>query len=84
VTQVPITVPDLDLANQTLMVSCWLVRRGREVVVGDRVIELAAGDVIVDLPAPASGRLIQRDVAEGQVVQSGQILGRIDSTQDDA
>ena len=78
-TRIPITVPDLDLANQEVTVSCWLVAQGRVVVEGDRVIEVAAGEVIVDLPAPASGRLFQRDTAEGEAVETGQVLGQIET-----
>jgi pyruvate/2-oxoglutarate dehydrogenase complex dihydrolipoamide acyltransferase (E2) component len=78
-----ITVPYLDLDDQTIAVSCWLVARGRAVIEGDRVVELVAGEVIVDLTAPASGRLIRRDAAEGDVVQTGQVLGLIEPEETD-
>jgi pyruvate/2-oxoglutarate dehydrogenase complex dihydrolipoamide acyltransferase (E2) component len=79
VTRIPITAPDLDLEDQTIAVSCWLVARERAVIEGDRVIELVAGEVTVDLPAPASGRLIRRHAAEGDVIQAGQVLGLIET-----
>lgn len=76
--RVPLVMPDLDLPpQQAVTVSCWLVPLGRAVFEGDRVLELAAGEVTVDLPAPAAGRLVQKSVAEGEVVAMNQVLGVI-------
>ena len=75
---VPLLMPDLDLPpRQGITVSCWLIALGREVSEGDRLLELSAGDVLVDLPAPAAGRLVQKSVAEGEVVTASQVLGVI-------
>ena len=70
-------MPDLDLGDQAVTASSWLVPAGRDVVQGDRLLELAAGDVTVDLPAPATGRLVECSVIEGQVVSVNQVLGTI-------
>jgi len=76
--RVPLVMPDLDLPlQQAVTVSCWLVPLGRAVFEGDRLLELAAGEVTVDLPAPATGRLVQKSVAEGEVVAVSQVLGTI-------
>ena len=76
--RVPIIMPDLDLpAQQAVTVSCWLIPLGRAVFEGDRVLELAAGEVTVDLTSPAGGRLFQKSVAEGEVVAENQVLGII-------
>jgi 2-oxoglutarate dehydrogenase E2 component (dihydrolipoamide succinyltransferase) len=73
---VPLLMPDLDLPPQQVMtVSSWLVPLGRAVLAGDRLLEISAGEVLVDLPAPAAGRLIQKSAAEGEVVVASQILG---------
>jgi pyruvate/2-oxoglutarate dehydrogenase complex dihydrolipoamide acyltransferase (E2) component len=75
---VPLLMPDLDLpSQQAVAVSCWLVPLGHEVLEGDRLLELSAGEVLVDLPAPAAGRLIRKSVAEGEVVVENQVLGVI-------
>lgn len=76
--RVPLVMPDLDLPpQQAVTVSCWLVPLGRAVFEGDRLLELAAGEVTVDLPAPATGRLVEKLVAEGEVVAVNQVLGTI-------
>ena len=78
-TRVLIVLPDLDLGDQTVTASTWLVPEGREVVQGDRLLEVCAGDVIVDLPAPATGKLVDCSVAEGETVVVDQVLGAIDA-----
>ncbi len=76
--RVPLVMHDLDLPpQQAIAVSCWLVPLGRAVCEGDRLLELAAGEVTVDLPAPATGRLVQKSVAEGETVAANQMLGVI-------
>ncbi len=78
--RVPLVIPDLDLPpQQAVTVSCWLIPVGSMVFEGDRLVELAAGEVTVDLPAPVAGRLVQKSVAEGQVVAVKQVLGMIET-----
>jgi len=74
---VAITVPDLDLPATPISVSNWLIPPGSELYIGDRVVELLAGEVTVDLPAPASGRLAEQLAYEDDVVEVGQTLGFI-------
>lgn len=77
-THVPFLMPDLDLPiQQAITVSCWFIPLGRAVCEGDRLVELSAGEVLVDLPAPTTGRLVQKSVSEGQIVRANQVLGVI-------
>jgi pyruvate/2-oxoglutarate dehydrogenase complex dihydrolipoamide acyltransferase (E2) component len=69
--------PDLDLGEVPVVVSMWLTPLGAPLVEGDRVVELLAGDVTVDVSAPATGVLAERRVAEDEPVTSGQVLGVI-------
>jgi len=75
--QIPLEMPDLDMPRQTTTVSCWLAPVGSQVVEGDRLIELLAGEVVVDLAAPATGRLAEKRVAAGDSVTPGQVLAAI-------
>jgi pyruvate/2-oxoglutarate dehydrogenase complex dihydrolipoamide acyltransferase (E2) component len=70
-------LPDLGLSNVPVTVSLWLVPEGQRVIEGDRVVEVVAGDVAVDLSAPASGVLVEQRVKEDEHVEAGQILGLI-------
>ncbi len=75
-----IVVPDLGCAGMTLVLSLWLVPEGSEVVEGDRVAEILAGGVTVDLGAPATGRLVRLLVDEDDVVAPGAVVAEIAAT----
>ncbi len=72
-----LVMPDLGLGEARVTASAWHVPVGRSVVEGERLLEVLAGEVTVDLPAPVSGRLEKRLVAEDDVLESGQALALI-------
>lgn len=74
-----LTLPDLGLPGRLLTASVWLVRRGSEVSEGDRLLEVLAGEVTVDLSAPASGILTEKLVRDDEPIRVGQELGVIES-----
>lgn len=69
--RVPLVVPEFGLGSVPLVVSLWLVPRGTAVLAGDRVLELVAGGVTIDLEAPVSGRLVAQLVDEDEPVSAG-------------
>jgi len=73
-----LVLPDLGLEDQPLTISLWLVEVGAEVAAGDRLVELAADSVTIDLPSPASGVLVETLAVEDEEVQIGQILAVIE------
>lgn len=75
--QVSLQLPDLDLGEIPVLACSWLAEQGSRVVEGDRLLEVVAGEVSVDLAAPASGRLIQRCVGPEDRLSVGQVLGVI-------
>ena len=79
-----LVLPDLGMGEQETVVSLWLVRAGSEVSLGDRLIEVLADGVTVDLPSPASGVVVEMLVAEDEPIRVGQTLGIIESPPDDA
>lgn len=74
---VPLVAPDLRVAGVTL--SLWLVNEGDDVLEGDRVVELVAGGVTVDLGAPVSGRLVEQRVDEDAAVVPGTVLAEFEA-----
>jgi pyruvate/2-oxoglutarate dehydrogenase complex dihydrolipoamide acyltransferase (E2) component len=76
-----LVMPDLGLGEEPVTVSLWLVELGSEVTEGDRVVELAADSITVDLPAPTSGTLVETLAAEDDEVQIGQVLGVIEAAE---
>jgi 2-oxoglutarate dehydrogenase E2 component (dihydrolipoamide succinyltransferase) len=74
---VELHLQDLDLPNVPITVSSWHARVGQRVVEGDRLIEVTAGDVTVDLSSPASGILAEQCVKIDETLTVGQLLARI-------
>jgi len=73
----PILLPDLGVANPA--VSLWLVEVGAEVSEGDRLVEIVADSVTVDLPAPTTGVLAETLVTDDDRLEVGQLLGIIET-----
>ena len=75
-----LVMPDLGLGPLPTTASVWLAEVGREVIEGDRLLEINAGELTVDLPAPATGLLVQQCVAEDDPVCAGQVLGYVEAS----
>jgi len=75
-----LALPDFDLPGVTATATSWLADVGARVVEGDRLVEISAGDVTIDLSAPASGTFVKRCVAIDQPLKTGQVLAWIELT----
>jgi pyruvate/2-oxoglutarate dehydrogenase complex dihydrolipoamide acyltransferase (E2) component len=73
-----LAVPELRLAGVPVAVSLWLVPAGAAVVAGDRVVELVAGGVTIDLEAPVSGRLVAQLADEDDIVTAGSVIAEFE------
>ncbi len=71
-------LPELGLAGFPVTVTVWHVEQGSEVTAGDRLLEIVAGGVTIDLPSPASGILTKTLVSEDDELHTGQLLAVID------
>jgi len=76
--RVPLVVPEFGLGAVPVVVSLWLVPPGAAVTAGDRVLELVAGGVTIDLEAPVSGRLAAHLVDEDECVAAGTHVAEIE------
>ena len=74
-------LPDLGFADQTIVVSLWLVPLGSTVAQGESVVEVLCGDATVDLPSPVDGILVEQLVEEDKTIVTGQCLGIIEETE---
>jgi pyruvate/2-oxoglutarate dehydrogenase complex dihydrolipoamide acyltransferase (E2) component len=73
-----LVVPEFGIDGVPLSVSLWLVQEGDAVQEGDRVVELLAGGITIDLVAPASGRLARQLIEEDEQVSAGTVLAEFD------
>jgi pyruvate/2-oxoglutarate dehydrogenase complex dihydrolipoamide acyltransferase (E2) component len=77
-----LVLPDLGMAEIPVLASVWLVEAGAEVTEGDRLLEVVAGSVTVDLPSPASGTLSEIFVGEDDPLAVGQLLAVVTGDSD--
>ena len=78
--RVELRMPDLEAKAANISACCWHAAVGSRVVEGDRLLEVLAGEVTVDLAAPASGKLIERCVAVDEDLHIDQLLAVIEVT----
>ena len=74
-----LTLPDLGLDDEPIVLSLWLVKERTRVEAGDPVVEVMAGCVTVDLPAPSDGILATKLANEGDRLVVGQQLAIIEA-----
>jgi pyruvate/2-oxoglutarate dehydrogenase complex dihydrolipoamide acyltransferase (E2) component len=74
-----LTLPDLGMGDQPIVLSLWLVKRGARVAEGEPLLEVLAGAATVDLPSPAAGVLAEKSAATGDVLAVGQQLALIEA-----
>jgi 2-oxoglutarate dehydrogenase E2 component (dihydrolipoamide succinyltransferase) len=73
-------LPNLDLGDIAICACAWHADIGQRVVEGDRLLEILAGDVLVDLPAPASGILVERCAGSDDILAVGQLLAVVEAS----
>ncbi len=73
-----VILPDLGTGpNTPIVVSYWFAGRGETVWEGERLVEVLVGPATFDVPAPATGRLVEIRAREDDPVLPGALLGRI-------
>jgi pyruvate/2-oxoglutarate dehydrogenase complex dihydrolipoamide acyltransferase (E2) component len=77
-----ITLPELGSPRPVL--SLWYVGPGERVYEGDRVAEVLIPGATFDVPAPATGVVIERLARPNEQLTTGQVLGTIDPDPDDS
>jgi pyruvate/2-oxoglutarate dehydrogenase complex dihydrolipoamide acyltransferase (E2) component len=66
-----------DVGAEPVVLSAWLADAGEEVYEGDRLVEVLVNGATFDVPAPATGRLIEKMVHPDQPITVGQVLGYV-------
>ncbi len=75
-----VTLPDLGVRpGSRITLSAWFALPGDFVCEGDRLVEVLTDGATFDVAAPATGWLSERRVLPREPVETGQVLGVIDS-----
>lgn len=61
----------------TITLTKWLKREGDQVTTDEPVVEISTDKAVMDVPAPADGRLFWLAVAEGSTIYPHQYLAAI-------
>ncbi|NLS90870.1 MAG: hypothetical protein GXX96_01615 [Planctomycetaceae bacterium] len=72
-------LPGLDMPGAPIRLTLWFAPLGSHVERGEPILEVTSGAVTIDFPAPASGLLAERLVAEDEPVEPGTLLAIIDT-----
>lgn len=74
---IELRLPTFELSDVSITACSWYAKTGERVVEGDRLIEVLAGDVTIDLAAPCSGILTERCVETDELLCANQLLALI-------
>ncbi|KAG1694820.1 2-oxoglutarate dehydrogenase E1 component [Nymphon striatum] len=77
---VEIRVPQLPESVSDASIAAWVVKEGDSVTEDQNLLELETDKVVLEVPAPASGVIMELKVEEGDTVLAGDLLGTIDET----
>jgi 2-oxoisovalerate dehydrogenase E2 component (dihydrolipoyl transacylase) len=75
----PFRVPDLGEGLQEVTVSCWHVAVGDDVELNQILCSVETAKAEVEIPSPYAGRIVETHGAEGDVLNVGEVLVRIDT-----
>jgi pyruvate/2-oxoglutarate dehydrogenase complex dihydrolipoamide acyltransferase (E2) component len=71
-----------ELGAGPVLLSAWLADSGDEVYEGDRLVEVLVNGATFDVPAPATGRLVDKLVFVDHPITVGQVLGYVEHNGD--
>ena len=74
-----IRVPDFDLPEQPMRLTLWIAKLGQLVEAEQPIAEILAGEVLIELPSPATGVLDEWFVEVDESVEPGQVIARLDT-----
>src|SRR6187549_2537629 len=81
---VDVTVPVGQAEGTESMVSTWFKAVGDEVTENEPLLEISTDKVNMEVAAPASGRLAEIVKNEGESIEPGDVLGRVDTASSSA
>lgn len=77
---VDVLVPKWGLTMEEADVVDWLCAVGASVTEGEEILELETDKATGAVEAPCAGVVVEQLVSPGDIVEPGQVVGRIDPT----
>lgn len=76
----PFLVPDLGEGLEDAMIACWNVAVGDDVELNQTLCSVETAKAQVEIPSPYSGRIVELGGVEGQTLDVGAVLVKIDTS----
>jgi 2-oxoglutarate dehydrogenase dihydrolipoamide succinyltransferase (E2 component) len=76
-TAIDVVMPQMGVSVSEGTVTKWLKREGEQIAADEPLLEISTDKVDTEVPSPASGKLTQILVQEGETVEVGTALARI-------
>ncbi|MCO4746217.1 MAG: 2-oxoglutarate dehydrogenase complex dihydrolipoyllysine-residue succinyltransferase [Proteobacteria bacterium] len=77
---VDVNIPQIGESITTVFIARWIVQPGEFVKAGDPVLEVDSDKASMEIPAPASGVLVETLAEDGDEVAIGAVVARLDET----
>jgi len=77
---VDVTIPQIGESINSVFIARWLKKPGEAVAEGDAIVELDSDKASMEVPSPSGGVLSETLVEEGDEVEIGSVVARIDET----
>jgi len=77
---VDLTIPKIGESINTVFIARWIKNPGDAVAAGDPILELDSDKASMEVPSPISGVLTEALAAEGDEIEIGAVVARIDET----
>ncbi len=79
---IDITIPAIGESVATVFISRWIAQPGEYVAAGEGVVELDSDKASMEVPAPEGGVVLEHLVEEGDEVEIGAVVARLDTSAD--
>ncbi len=75
-----VLVPQIGESITTVEIATWLKKKGEAVQVGDPLVEVDSDKATLEVPSPVSGQLVELLAQEGDEIEIGAVVARIDES----
>ncbi len=77
---VDVTIPQIGESITTVFIARWIKKTGEAIEAGESLVELDSDKASMEVPSPTSGVVTETLAAEGDEVDIGSVIARIDET----
>ncbi|TNE87563.1 MAG: 2-oxoglutarate dehydrogenase complex dihydrolipoyllysine-residue succinyltransferase [Deltaproteobacteria bacterium] len=77
---VDVNIPQIGESITTVFIARWIAKPGAFVAAGEPILEVDSDKASMEIPAPVAGKLLETLAEEGDEVEIGAVVARLDDT----